>query len=490
MPMLGQDPNARFKVRPRTVTKRPEDDPQMPTAKVPEKVTVPVPVPVPTPVSVSPAGLQSQRYRVAPPQGDVMTGIQRTPAASPGIQPDYAKKAATGMSATMPPPTDTATAPGAGAEDALVNEVPSWLKNLHDAEAQKAADEAAPVKKDKWWKAGLKMLAYGAKDMPPAHDWNEFAYGAGRALGSGAAGLVKHDLPGQIEKRYRVAADEARVEQAQKTANIESIIQSKNDAQKVRNARLNRDLSKDEIAKVQNERKSVAADLRRLPYIDPSNPVHAKILARAKANGIDVDPESFGKGKARQRITVLDDDGVTKHIFERDPQKGWVPISIEGKDAVAGLTDKRNPLTGETYTSEQRRAFEKQKFDFTKLEAQIHDNQRERALGLQKQGMDIRVAQGQAEVEAIDNVLPDLETQLNTTDDEAIRSQIQRAITTLKDRRGRAAGAGGVAAIGEKTGKTYLYTEDEVRKRAAHLGPVGIEAALTEARKRGWIPPK
>lgn len=392
---------------------------------------------------------------------------------------------------TAPQPGDTATAPTqTGNTSATPTDVPAWMKELNDASSQLSTDEAAPVKKDSRFKAFLKMLAYGAKDMPIAHNWAEFAYSGGRALGSGAAGAVKPDLPGQISKRYQIAQDQDRVDAAQKTANVQSMIANRTDVTKVRNARLNRDLSKDEVAKVQNERKAVAGDLRRLPYIDPTNPVHAKLLARAQASGIDVDPESFGKGKARQRITVLDDDGVTKHIFERDPQKGWVPISIEGKDAIAGLSEKRNPLTGEAYSSEERRQFERQKFDFSKLEAKIHDDQRERALGMQSKGLDIRIAQGQAEVDAIDNALPDLETQLNTTDDEITRASIQRAITTLKERRGRAAGAAGVPGV---KGKTYEFTEADVRKRYQTNGgtfPGGVEGAVKAAREQGLIPPQ
>jgi hypothetical protein len=486
------DTSQRYRIRPRRTNPNPRRDSvgdtgeagTVPSNKVPAKVAVPVPVPVPVPVGGD--GASQGRYRVRPsgfqfPQGpSAQKGFQLNPGAMPqfsGVQPEQPAPAAP----SAPAPPQPITAP--------TDETPE-LTRMRAAEARVAEEQAAVPKKEKWWKSGLKMLAYGAQDMPPARDWGEFAYGAGRAAGSGIAGVAKHDLPGQIKKRYRVAEAQQNLEQAQKTGQVASQIQSRIDATKVRNARLNRDLTKDEVAAEQRTRKSVAEDLRRLPYIDPDNPTHAKILERAKEAGIDIDPESFGKGKNRPRIRVLDDDGVTEHWFEKDPAKGWVPVRIEGQDAISRLTDKRNPLTGETYSSSERRELAKQKFDFQKTEATIHDRQRDIALGYQKQGLDMRTASAQAEADAIDEMLPDLESDLQkqsgTDGDEIIAQQIQRMITSLKDRRARASGAASVkAAPAGSTGSKY--TENDVRQRAKAAGK-SEEEAVKAARAKGLIP--
>lgn len=383
------------------------------------------------------------------------------------------------------PMGDTASAPDTAEPAEEV--IPPGLLGLRQAQEQLAADEAAPVKKDSRLRAFLKMLAYGAKDMPMARDWAEFAHGAGKTVGSGVVGAVSPKTPGEIKKRYQIARDVERVERAQKTASIESQIGSRANTARVQNARLGIAQTKAEQDQDRAKRKAVADDLKRLPYIDPEDPTHAKILARAKAAGIDVDPESYGKGKNRPRIKVLDDDGVTEHWFEKDVAKGWVPIKIEGRNAVSGMTDKRNPLTGETYSSEQRRDLAKQKFDWQKIEARIDNNRAERALALQKQGVEMRVAQAQGEVDAIDEVLPTLENDLieqsGAQGDPIIAEQIQRSISALKDRRGRAAGL----ASAKAEGKSYKFTEADVRARAKAQGR-DENAAVKAARDSGMIP--
>lgn len=449
MSLIAQDVNQRYRVLPTIdLRKKREDrrylDPQPPTAKVPEKVAVPVPVPMPAESAGTP------RYQVRPPQFFTNTA----PPAEQGLTRDILKQP---MAPPMSPTGDTAVPPPAAAPVEPAEEISPALQALR--KAQKAVEdiEATPTKKDSIIKSILKMLAYGAKDMPPARDWAEFAYGAGRVGGSGIAGAIDRRLPNEIKKRYQLGRAQETLERTQKTAQAESMIESRASMNKTRNARLNRDLTNDEQRRENQKRKAVADDLKRLPYIDPEDPEHAKILARAKAVGIDVDADSYGKGKNRPRIQVLDDDGVTIHWFEKDPAKGWVPVSIEGRNATARMTDKRNPLTGETYSSAERRAFAKQKFDWQKIEAQVDNNRAERALQLQKTGLDMRVAQAQAEAEAIDDVLPGMESdyleQSGPEGDEYLAAQIQRAIATLKNRRGRAQGLA-AGALGSRPSAT------------------------------------
>lgn len=262
-----------------------------------------------------------------------------------------------------------------------------YLRNSLDA---LKATQDAPVQKENRFKAALHVAAAALSQTPGGNTWADVARQVGSAAGGAISGVVQPKLPGAIKKLYNVHQAEEDVVRAEKYANTASNVARRNAQTDLGYSNLAERQKAGETRSLTSRQRILLAQLDRLGYVDPGNPTHARLLNQAKEAGLNVDPTAYNaaRGKGQPRVEIETPDGHLKYTLQRDPKGDWKYVETpEGAKAVTGVGEARNVDTGETLSSEKRRLFEREKFEFSKV--------------IQTYNAQVRAAQLQATTDAV-----------------------------------------------------------------------------------------